>query len=103
MKPGEMPEDWIQVRESVRRQIVQQFTQAGKSPGLIASMDLFSTRLFDSIAMRIAEPLRRENEKLREIVKQCLHARQCNAPYGQTEKYPSVEQFRAALSPPVEP
>lgn len=52
-----------------------------------------------------AKNLRTENTELREhvavlrkIVEQCLHARQCNAPYGQTEKYPSVTQFKEALN-----
>lgn len=53
-------------RESVRRQIVQQFTKGGKSPALIASMDLFTTRLFDSICQRLVAPLRAEIASLKQ-------------------------------------
>lgn len=38
-----------------------------------------------------------EVKALRDIVKRCLHARQCNAPYGQTEKYPTVSEMQRAL------
>lgn len=36
--------------------------------------------------------------EMRELLKQCLHARQCNAPWGQTEKYPTVAEFKRVLA-----
>lgn len=44
------------------------------------------------------DALRAQKEKAKETLKKCLHARQCNAPWGQTEKYPSVEEFKRVLS-----
>lgn len=36
-------------------------------------------------------------EDAQTLLQQCLHARQCNAPYGQTEKYPTVSELKAVL------
>ena len=41
--------------------------------------------------------LNSENVILRALA-QCLHARKCNAPWGQTEKLPSVSELQEALN-----
>lgn len=49
---------------------------------------------------RLLEDRKELMERLRvaeKIIIHSLHARECNAPYGQTEKYPSMSAYRRAL------